>query len=132
MAREKTSDDVIEQIKAAPRTESHEAVAKRLGVSVPTVRKYRKAAREERQEVAREILARHVEENIPDALQDLTDLRRQARNTYEESGDHRDGTLWLHAIKTTLDHVKPDDGELDREIERELAKLADCGEAEAP
>jgi transcriptional regulator with XRE-family HTH domain len=128
MRKPKLPQETIEAIKGAPASETQEAVAERLGVSVPTVKKYRREGRQERQEIAREVVARHVEENIPDALKDLTDLRRLARGTYEVSADPRDGALWLNAIKTTLEHVTPDDAALDAEIERELAALADEGE----
>lgn len=132
MARPKLAPDVIDAILAAPTSEPPDAVAARLGVSASVVKKYRRDARQERQEVARTILARHVEENIPDALADLTALRQKARTAYETGGDCRDGNLWLAAIKTTLEHVKPDDSELDAAIERELAELADRGEAAPP
>jgi hypothetical protein len=102
-----------------------------LGIHRNTVRKYRKQARQERQEIAREILAQHVQENIPDALKDLTDLRQTVREKYEANGDTRDGQLWLAAIKTTLEYVRPDDTELDAAIDAELERLADGRQEES-
>jgi hypothetical protein len=131
MPRPQLAPELIEAIKGAPGSEPAEAVAKRVGASVQSVKKYRREARQERQEIARSVVARHVEENIPDALKDLTDLRQLARTTYEGTSDCRDGQLWLSAIKTTLEYVTPDDAALDAEIERELAQLADEAE-EAP
>ncbi|MGV3724599.1 MAG: hypothetical protein ACO1SX_27195 [Actinomycetota bacterium] len=131
MAKPRLPQETIEAIKGAPSTETHEALAERLEVSIAVVRKYRREARHDRQEVAREVVARHVEENIPDALADLTALRQKARTAYENTGDSRDGKLWLDAIKTTLDHVKPDDSALDDAIEAELARVADAGQSPA-
>lgn len=132
MPRPKLSPDRIRAIQDAPLAERHEAVAQRVGASLPTVRKYRAEARRERQEAARQVIAQHVQETVPGALQDLNDLRSLARENYAAAGhDPRQGQLWLAAIRTTLEHVTPDDAELDATIERELARLAGRGEAAA-
>lgn len=132
MPKPQTAPDVIDQIKAASFSESHESLSERLGLSVSTVRKYRRELRRDRQDAARSVIAEHVERNIPDALQDLTDLRLKARDTYEGTGDSKDGQLWLAAIKTTLEHVRPDDAALDATIENELAGLAERRQGTAP
>jgi DNA-binding transcriptional regulator LsrR (DeoR family) len=118
------TEELIEKIEAAGPQITDAQLARDLGIHRNTVRKYRKEARAERQEVAREILAQHVEANIPDALKDLTDLRKIVREKFEATKDPKDGNLWLAAIKTTLEHVAPDDADLDRAIDAELARLA--------
>lgn len=127
------SPELIEQMRSAPLTESSANLAKRLGLAESTVYRYRRQARLERQEAAREILIEHVRENVPDALQDLTDLRHLARNKYQETGDARDGTLWLNAIKTTVDHVKPAEArdEFSDWTDEELEQYARTGERPA-
>ncbi len=121
MPKARLDADLVDAIKSAPSSETHEVVAERLGVSVGVVRKYRRLARQDREEVAREVIARHVESTVNDALEDLNRLRHMAAERYEQTKDPRHGTLWLGAVKTTLEHVKPDDGVLDAAIEAELA-----------
>jgi hypothetical protein len=122
----KLAPNLIEAIKGAPLTETREAVARRLGVSERTVQNYRAEARAQRAEAARGVLAAHVEVDLPNALADLTDIRRLARANYEASGDARHGTLWLGAVKATLEHVTPALGtaELDDEIAAEMERLS--------
>lgn len=132
MALPRLADEKADRIRGASPEITNAQLAAELGVSERSVTRYRKAARKDREEAAREVVARHVEENIPDALADLTDLRRMARSAFEASGDSKDGKLWLDAIKTTLDHVKPDDSAIDAEIERTLAELGHGRKAEAP
>lgn len=128
MARPTLAPELVEQIQSAPIRESPESIAARLGVAVGSVKKYRRAGREQRQEAAREIVARHVEENVPDALADLTEIRRLAREVYERTQDPRQGNLWLSAVKTTLEHVSPDAAALDAAIDAELAALHEEGQ----
>lgn len=121
--RPQTSLEKQERIKSAPQGVTNGQLAEELELSERTVIRYRMEARRERQEIAREVVARHVEENVGDALADLHDLRKLARQKYETAGDSRDGNLWLSAIKTTLEHVKPDDADLDAAITADLEKL---------
>jgi hypothetical protein len=120
----KLPSDVIMAIQGASLTETSDCVGERLGVSGRTVRTYRREARAERQEAAREVLAEHVHVHLPDALADLSELRRRAREAYETSGDARQGTLWLAAIRTTLEHIAPGDADLDAAIQHEIARVA--------
>lgn len=122
---------LIEKIQGASSSVSDTKLGEELRIHRNTVRKYRRQARQERQEAAREIISRHVEANIPDALEDLTKLRQLAQAAYEAKGDSRDGSLWLAAIKTTLEHVRPDDSALDAAIEAELAGVDAEGQGAA-
>jgi hypothetical protein len=132
MALPELADDLIERIKGAAPGVSDTALGRELGIHRITVWKYRRLAKQERQEIAREVIAQHVEANIPDALADLADLRLTAKQAYKSSGDARDGSLWLNAIKTTLEYVTPDDATLDAAIEQELGLAQAADEAEAP
>jgi len=129
MPRPRLDPEIAEAIKGAPYSEPSESVARRLGVSERTVQNYRREARGERQEAARGVIAQHVQETVPDALGDLNRLRRLAAQQYEKFCDAKDGALWLNAIKTTLEHVSPDDSAIDAGIEQELARLAGAGQA---
>jgi predicted transcriptional regulator len=120
--------EIAERIRTAPAGTTDTTLARELGIHRNTVRKYRKVGRQEREEIAREVLARHVEENIPDALADLTEIRRLAREVYERTQDPRQGNLWLSAVKTTLEHVSPDAAALDAAIDAELAALHEEGQ----
>lgn len=104
-------------------------LAERFGVTEQYIRKFRREAKQERHEIAREVISRHVEENVPDALADLADLRKMARENYEATKNPKDGNLWLGAIKTTLEHVTPDDATIDEAIDAELANVAFAGKA---
>jgi hypothetical protein len=132
MTTQELPEGTIDRIRTAGPEKTDSALARELGIHRNTVRKYRAPARIERQEVAREILAQHVAENIPDALKDLTDLRKRVREKYEEKGDPRDGQLWLAAIKTTLEHVRPDDAYLDDAIEAEMERVAASRQGASP
>jgi len=67
----KTPPKVIEAIKSADPTEGVPALAKRLKVSVSTVKRYRAAGRKERREIARDVLERRIEQEMPNALDAL-------------------------------------------------------------
>lgn len=112
MPRAQYPQELVELIQSAPPSETHEQVSDRLNAAghetTPrTVKKWRLAARAARQDAAREILERHVAEHVTDALSDLTELRAQARETYQQEREARNGRLWLDAIRTELEHVKP-------------------------
>src|SRR4051794_12631970 len=111
MGRSRLNPDQIEAIRGDLATPAPE-LARKFGISERQIRNYRRQSREERQELARAVVARHVEEHVPDALADLTTLRTKARAKYETTGDSRDGKLWLETIKVTLDKVTPDDADL--------------------
>jgi hypothetical protein len=123
MPRPRVSQAIIEAIQGASLDERSDSVGARLGISGRTVRQYRREMREQRQEAAREALAAHVQETVPDVLADLSEIRTLAGARYRESGDARQGNLWPAAIKTTLEHVSPSDAELDRAVEWELERL---------
>lgn len=125
MAERKLSEVDREFIRhSSPKEHPTAELSRRFGVSEQRIRELRREGRRERHEAARSVIAQHVEDNIPDALADLTVLRVKARAAYESSTDSRDGQLWLAAIKTTLEYVTPDDAELDRAIAAELEALA--------
>jgi FKBP-type peptidyl-prolyl cis-trans isomerase (trigger factor) len=98
---------IAEQIKSAPYEESHEDVAKRLGVSWATVQRYRQRAREEAEEQARGIRAEHTRQHVTDALTDLADARRMAREDYEGERQPTRLRTWLEAIRLELDQLGP-------------------------
>ena len=134
MGQRRTPPEIIEQIYGADPRETHEALATRLGLGLSTVRKYRDKWRRARQEAANALIAEHVARHIPDALSDLTDLRARARTAYDATGDPRDGQLWLAAIRTELEHVKPDDGAQETNaardaLQRRMVALATRGKA---
>lgn len=98
------------------------------GVSDRMIRYYRKDARQERREIARDVLEKRVEAEMPNALDDLAALRAKAREVYEGSAAAKDGALWLASIKTTLDYLgNPSDDDLDAAIEDGLAALSGNG-----
>lgn len=102
MPRAKLAPDKIDAIKAAPFDESHESLAARLGISVGTVRNYRKELREERQEATKGRIAEHAIAHVTDALTDLTTLRTLARDEFKSERNPKMGSLWLDSIKTEL------------------------------
>lgn len=109
----------IGEIQNAPLDESVESIADRLGVSRAAVKHYRKEAREQRQEVARNHIAAEVGVAVPGALSNLAELRRRAMADYHAYGDPKVGALALAAIEATMRHVRPDEGDEWRDMSDE-------------
>lgn len=102
MAHPRTSPDQIAAVQAAPATETSRELAERLGLSLTTVKRYRAAARQQREEATREIIREHAREHVSDALADLRELRSLAAESYREERAPPLGQLWLAAIRTEL------------------------------
>lgn len=118
--------EYVELIQNASVEESDRSLVERLGVSINTVKRYRRMAREMRQEAARDHIAVEVGIAVPGALRDLAELRLRAMNDYRVTGDRDAGNIALNAIRITLQHVAPEpssewDGWTDAELERYAA-----------
>lgn len=92
MSFQPLSEQAQERIHSASPDVSNAALAEELGVSERTVRRHRKKARDERREVAREVLQDRVEREMPNALAALGDCVRVAHShmlgaAKEEAGD---------------------------------------------
>lgn len=127
--------EIIEAIQAADVRKTSEQVARELTerfqrhVGATSVKKYRARARQQRREATADIVAQHAVEAVSGALDDLTWLRKQARERIERSLEgggclhppHAQVLLQAIALElrhgTGVDPRRPLAGKTDEELE---------------
>lgn len=82
---------------AAKPEETNAELAAELGLGESTVRKYRREAREARRAIAREVMERHVEDAMPNALDALGAALRLAK----EQMDTERSPEWVRETRAT-------------------------------
>lgn len=115
MAFEAIPDEVRSRIANAPSDVTDVALSEQLGISRPTIAKYRKQAREQRAEAARTVLVERVSRETPNALAALSDCVSVAHRKMLET-EHPDYVRECRAsAKTLLDYLglAPETDELD-------------------